>query len=77
VGRRKGELPGRFVNAYLRKSRNQPGAYENVAEYQERVEVTPSKLASVDPQGKLDLSVDPRSEADTEDLPAGNKGLDG
>jgi hypothetical protein len=58
VGRKKGDLPGRFVNAYLRKNPHQPGEYVNVAEYQERVEANLSKLELADPQGKLDLEFD-------------------
>jgi hypothetical protein len=71
MGRKKGDLPGRFVNAHIRKNPNQPREYVNVAEYQERVEATPSKLAPVDPQGKLDLTVNPEhsSLSSNEDQP--------
>ena len=67
MGRKKGDLPGRFVNAYLRKNPRQPREYVNVAEYQERVEVNPSKIAMVDPQGKLDLAVNLEPAADADD----------
>jgi hypothetical protein len=76
MGRKKGDLPGRFVNAYLRKNPHQRGEYVNVAEYQERVEVNPSKLELVDPQGKFELSVDLESEAEVEELAGENKGPD-
>jgi hypothetical protein len=53
--RSKGDLPGRFVNAYIRKWPNRHGEYLDVAAYQERMQPPPSEQQIASLQGELDL----------------------
>ena len=59
--RRKGDLPGRFVNAHLRRRPNRPSEYVDVAAYQESVEPPPAEHIILAPQGELDLIVTPKA----------------
>lgn len=52
--RRKGNLPGRYVPAHLRRSRYHPGEYDEVSAYQERVQPLPAKTELLPPQGDFD-----------------------
>ena len=65
--RRKGDLPGRFVSAYVRKHPNEPGEYVNVSEYQERVAPVPSPVEATPPQGEFELVTAGRKEEDEEE----------
>lgn len=56
MSRKRGDLPGRYVNAHIRKRPNRPSEYVDVSAYQEKVEPVPAKLESVPLQGKLDLT---------------------
>lgn len=56
--RKKGDLPGRYVPPHIRRWPHRLGDYVNVAEYQERVEPTPSPLQPLQVQGELDLDLE-------------------
>jgi hypothetical protein len=57
MGRKRGELPGRYVLPYVRRSAHRPGEYDEVGEYQEWIEPAPSPQ-DVAPR-QLELSFDP------------------
>lgn len=59
MARERGRLPGRFVNAHLRKDRCRPGSYLKVADYQERVHSPLARRESFNPQGEFELSNKP------------------
>jgi hypothetical protein len=65
MGRKKGDLPGRYVSPYVRKRRNEPAVCENVNGYQEHIEPPPSLLGNGSRQGELRLPA--TSEPDEED----------
>jgi hypothetical protein len=52
--RRRGNLPGRYVSAHLRKNPYEPGQYIDVAAYQERITPTPSPTELVSPQADFE-----------------------
>jgi hypothetical protein len=58
--RKKGDLPGRYVNAHLRKWPNHPGEYVDVAAYQEKVSPAPSNTIADSPQGEFELIAAPK-----------------
>jgi hypothetical protein len=55
MGRKRGQLPGRYVLPHVRKWPHRPGEYVEVAEYQERIEPPPSPQDAAPPQGELAL----------------------
>jgi hypothetical protein len=57
MGRKKGDLPGRYVPPHMRKRPHKPSEYVDVSGWQENVAPTPSDLEAVPPQGELDLSI--------------------
>lgn len=57
--RKKGDLPGRFVPAHIRKAPNRPNEYINVCSYQEQIDPPPSEYEREAPQGEFDLIVNP------------------
>jgi hypothetical protein len=59
--RKKGDLPGRFVPAHIRKAQNRPNKYINVCAYQEQIDPPPSEYDCEAPQGELDLIVNPNA----------------
>jgi hypothetical protein len=52
--RKRGNLPGRYVPAHLRRSRYHPGEYDEVSAYQERTQPPPSKTELLRPQGDFE-----------------------
>jgi len=53
--RKRGDLPGRYVPAHLRKAPNRPSEYVSVSAYQERIEPPPSPVEPAPLQGQLEL----------------------
>ncbi|HEV7880807.1 hypothetical protein [Bradyrhizobium sp.] len=58
MGRKKGDLPGRYVPPHIRKCPKYPGEYVNVAAYQEHVDPTPAKTDAPPPQIEFDFEKD-------------------
>jgi hypothetical protein len=56
---KKGDLPGRYVPAHVRKWPYRPNKGVNVRAYQETIEPIPSPVESVPRQGELDLGIPP------------------
>ena len=59
--RKKGDLPGRFVPAHIRKAPNRPDDYVNVSAYQEQIDPPPSEYERETLQGELELTVNPNA----------------
>lgn len=57
--RKKGDLPGRFVPAHIRKAPNRGNEYVNVSAYQEQIDPPPSEHEHETHQGELELIVNP------------------
>lgn len=53
--KRKGNLPGRYVGAHLRKHPKHPSEYVDVSAYQEKEEPAPAKFENPPVQKELEL----------------------